>query len=172
MNSSFIPLPDHGPNRLAHDETPYPPTRSWVLFYYMGPPFFLLRSLLLLSRGSLGEESQGFILLDFVFCQLLLPSGTLAPSSHKIRYNPMLAWQTRDNVSILQSTSSYTSYHHAVQQYLWLCNNQIVAHIYYHAIIRYHNMQSPWLCINHLVAHNYYNAINHNHGLYNYATIN
>jgi hypothetical protein len=28
MNSSVIPLHAHGPNRLARDETPYPPTRS------------------------------------------------------------------------------------------------------------------------------------------------
>jgi hypothetical protein len=28
MNSSVILLHAHGPNRLAHDETPYPPTRS------------------------------------------------------------------------------------------------------------------------------------------------
>jgi hypothetical protein len=57
--------------------------------YFMGPSFFLLRSLLLLSRGSLGEASEGFLLLAFIFCQLLLPSGPLAPSSHKARYNPL-----------------------------------------------------------------------------------
>jgi hypothetical protein len=28
MNSSVISLHAHGPNRLTHDETPYPPTRS------------------------------------------------------------------------------------------------------------------------------------------------
>jgi hypothetical protein len=28
MDGSVIPLHAHGPNRLAHDETSYPPTRS------------------------------------------------------------------------------------------------------------------------------------------------
>jgi hypothetical protein len=28
LNGIVIPLHDHGPNRLAHDETRYPPTRS------------------------------------------------------------------------------------------------------------------------------------------------
>jgi hypothetical protein len=28
LNGSVIPLHAHGPNRLARDETPYPPTRS------------------------------------------------------------------------------------------------------------------------------------------------
>ena len=95
MTSIFIPLHAHGPNRMARDETPYPPTRSWVLSLFYGSPLFLLRNLLLLSRGSLGEASQGFILLSFIFCQLLFPSKPLAPSSHKVRYNPLLAWKTQ-----------------------------------------------------------------------------
>ena len=70
---SVIPLHAHGPNRSAHDETSYPPTRSWVLFYFTGP-LFLLRSHLLLSRGSLGKASQGFIFY-FNFFQLLYPLG-------------------------------------------------------------------------------------------------
>jgi hypothetical protein len=63
--------------------------------YFMGPSFFLLRSLLFLSRDPLGEASEGFVLLDFIFFQLLLPSGPLSPSSHKARYNPLLAWKTQ-----------------------------------------------------------------------------
>jgi hypothetical protein len=47
-----------------------------------------MRSLLLLSRGSLGEASGGFILRILSFAKFLLPSGTLAPSSHEIRCNP------------------------------------------------------------------------------------
>jgi hypothetical protein len=66
---------------------------DFIIFY--GSLCFLLRSLLFLSRGSLGEASEGFILLDFIFFQLLLPSGPLAPSSHKVRYNPLLAWKTQ-----------------------------------------------------------------------------
>ena len=84
----------HGPNRFTCDETPYPPTRSWFIIFY-GSLCFLLRSFLLLSWGSLGEASQGFILLAFIFCQLLLPSGPLAPSSHKVRYNPLICWPTQ-----------------------------------------------------------------------------
>jgi hypothetical protein len=41
----------------------------------------------------MGEASEGLFLLAFIFCQLLLPSGPLAPSSHKARYNPLLAWK-------------------------------------------------------------------------------
>jgi hypothetical protein len=57
---------------------------SFILFY-RSP--FLTEKPLLLSRESLGEASQGFI-LDFNFFQLLLPFGPLALSSHKARYNP------------------------------------------------------------------------------------
>ena len=66
-----------------------PPIHQLGLEFYLfyGSLLFLLRSLLLLSQGSLGKESQGLI-LDFNFFQLLLPSGPLAPSSHKARYNP------------------------------------------------------------------------------------
>jgi hypothetical protein len=63
--------------------------------YFIGTSFFLLRSLLLLSRGYLREASGGFFLLALIFFHLLLPSGPLAPSSHKARYNPLLAWQTQ-----------------------------------------------------------------------------
>jgi hypothetical protein len=95
--------------RLAHDETPFllampprympmdligrlmmrPPIHQLglELLFYFTSPLFLLRSLLLLSQESLGKASQGFN-LAFNFCQLLLPSGPLAPSSHKARYNP------------------------------------------------------------------------------------
>jgi hypothetical protein len=85
--SSVILLGTHGPNRLARDETPYPLTRSCFIIF-MGPSCFLLRSLLLLSRGSLGEASRGFIFRLLSFASLLLPSGPLAPSSHKARCNP------------------------------------------------------------------------------------
>jgi hypothetical protein len=59
-----------------------------VLLFFLGPSCFLLRSLLLLSRGSLGEASRGFILRLLSFTSLLLPSGPLAPSSHEIRCSP------------------------------------------------------------------------------------
>jgi hypothetical protein len=73
---------------LARDETPYPLTRSCFVIF-TGPSCFLLRSLLLLSRGSLGEASRGFILRLLSFASLLLPSGPLAPSSHEVRCNPV-----------------------------------------------------------------------------------
>jgi hypothetical protein len=93
-SGGVIPLQAHGPNRLARDETPSPPTRT-CFYYFYASLCFLLRSLLLLSRGSLGEASEGFILLAFIFCQLLLPSWPLAPSSHKVKYNPLLDWETQ-----------------------------------------------------------------------------
>jgi hypothetical protein len=80
-------LGTHGPNRLARDETPYPLVRSCFITF-PGPSCFLLKSLLLLSRGSLGEASQGFIFRFLSFTNLLLPSEPLAPSSHEIRCNP------------------------------------------------------------------------------------
>jgi hypothetical protein len=42
----------------------------------------------LLSQGSLGEASRGFILRLLSFTSLILPSGPLAPSSHEVRCNP------------------------------------------------------------------------------------
>jgi hypothetical protein len=63
--------------------------------YFMGTSFFLLRIFLLLSRGYLCEAFEGFFILALIFCQLILSSGPLAPSSHKARYNPLLAWQTQ-----------------------------------------------------------------------------
>ena len=39
----------------------------------------------MLSQGSLGEASRGFILRLLSFTNLLLPSGPLAPSSHEVR---------------------------------------------------------------------------------------
>jgi hypothetical protein len=80
-------LGTHGPNRMAHDETPYPLIRSCFIIF-TGPSCFLLRSFLFLSRGSLGEESRGFILRTLSFTSLLLPSEPLAPSSHEIRCSP------------------------------------------------------------------------------------
>jgi hypothetical protein len=72
---------------VARDETPYPLIRSCFIIF-TGPSCFLPRSLLLLSRESLGEASRGFILRLLSFTSLLLPSGPLAPSSHKIRCSP------------------------------------------------------------------------------------
>jgi hypothetical protein len=86
-SSSVILLGTHGPNRLARDETPYPQTRSCFIIF-MGPSCFLLRILLLLSCGSLGEASRGFIFRLLSFSSLLLPYGPLAPSFHKARCNP------------------------------------------------------------------------------------
>jgi hypothetical protein len=55
---------------LARDETPYPMTRSYFIIFY-GSLCFLLRILLLLSQGSLGEASRGSIVLGFY----LLPTA-------------------------------------------------------------------------------------------------
>jgi hypothetical protein len=70
------------------------------LLFFHGSLCFLLRSFLLLSRGSLGEASQGVILLVLIFCQLLLPSGPLAPSSHKVRYNPYIFGQPNARINV------------------------------------------------------------------------
>jgi hypothetical protein len=59
-NGNVILLDTHGPNKLARDETPYPLVRPCFIIF-SGPSCFLLRSFLLLSRGSLGEASRGFI---------------------------------------------------------------------------------------------------------------
>jgi hypothetical protein len=58
-------------------------------------PLFLAEKPFIAFSGSLGEASEGFNLFDFIFCQQLVPYGPLAPSSHKVRYNPLLAWQTQ-----------------------------------------------------------------------------
>jgi hypothetical protein len=71
---SVIPLHSHGPNMLARDEAPYPLTRSCFIIFY-GSLCFLLRSLLLLSQGSLGEESRGFILWLIYFSNYFYPLG-------------------------------------------------------------------------------------------------
>jgi hypothetical protein len=71
------------------------------LFIFYGSLCFFLRSFLLLSWESLGEASQGFLLLDFIFCQLLLPSGPLSPSSHKLRYNPYIFGQPNAQTSVI-----------------------------------------------------------------------
>jgi hypothetical protein len=72
MNSSCIPLHAHGPNMLARDE---PPIHQLGLEFYlfMGPPFFLLRSILLISWGSLGETSQGLIFWLLYFSSYFYP---------------------------------------------------------------------------------------------------
>jgi hypothetical protein len=79
--SSVILLGTHGPNRLAHDETPYPLTRTCFIIF-MGPSCFLLRILLLLSRGSLGKAYQGLFLGFYLFpaCFYLLGLYPLLPT--------------------------------------------------------------------------------------------
>jgi hypothetical protein len=64
-------------------------------FIILWVPLFLAKKPFIAFSGIPGEASKGFVLLDFIFCQLLLPSGPLAPSPHKVRYNPLLAWQTQ-----------------------------------------------------------------------------
>jgi hypothetical protein len=60
-NGNVILLDTHGPNKLARDETPYPLVRPCFIIF-SGPSCFLLRSFLLLSRGSLGEASRARLL--------------------------------------------------------------------------------------------------------------
>jgi hypothetical protein len=71
------------------------------LFIFYVSLYFLLRIFLLISWGSLGEESQGFLLLDFIFFHLLLPSGPLSPYSHKVRYNPYIFGQPSAQTSVM-----------------------------------------------------------------------
>jgi hypothetical protein len=87
INGNVISLDTHGRDRLARDETPYPMVRSCFIIF-SGPSCFLLRSLLLLGQGSLGEAPRGFIFKLLSFTSLLLPFGPLAPSSHEIRCSP------------------------------------------------------------------------------------
>jgi hypothetical protein len=63
--------------------------------------WLMMRRFLFLSRGSLDEASQGFILLDFIFFQLLLPSGPLAPCSLKVRNNPYIFGQLNAQTSVI-----------------------------------------------------------------------
>jgi hypothetical protein len=74
MNISVILLHAHGPNRLARDETPIHQL-SLEFYLFMGPSFFLLRSLLFLSRRSLGESYQGLIFCILTFSNYFYPLG-------------------------------------------------------------------------------------------------
>ena len=67
LNGNVILFDTHGPNRLARDETPYPLGQVLFCYFSSGPSCFLLRGLLLPSRGSLGEASLGFIFMAFIF---------------------------------------------------------------------------------------------------------
>ena len=95
------PLPLHGDQQLVVSYRYMPMDLiGWLVMrppilqlgldflFFNGSLCFLLRSFLLLSRGSLGEASRGFIFRLLSFTNLLLPSGPLAPSSHKIRCSP------------------------------------------------------------------------------------
>ena len=56
LGGSVTLLHVHGHDRSAHDETSYPPTNALSVLFICGS-HFLLRNILVLSRGSLGEAS-------------------------------------------------------------------------------------------------------------------
>ena len=90
---NVILLGAHGPNRLARDETPHPLTRSCFIIF-MGLSCFLLRSFLLLSRGSLGEASQGFI-IGFKKFPATFTVWAFSPFFPQDKVQPLLAWKTQ-----------------------------------------------------------------------------
>jgi hypothetical protein len=83
---SVIPLHAHGHNRPARDETPYPSTSTSSVYVSYGSSFFT-EKLFIAFLGIRGRSISKVSTLAFNFFQLLLPSGPLAPSSHKVRYN-------------------------------------------------------------------------------------
>jgi hypothetical protein len=87
IDGSVIPLHAHGHNRSAHDETSHPPTNTLSVYLSYGFPF-LTEKLFTAFSGIPGRSISKVSFLAFNSCQLLLPSGPLAPSSHKARYNP------------------------------------------------------------------------------------
>ena len=94
LNGSVILRHAYGPNRLARDETPYPPTKSWF-YYFMGPSVSCWEAFYCFLGDPWAKHLKVLFIWLFLFCQLLLPSGPLAPSSHKAMYNPLLAWKTQ-----------------------------------------------------------------------------
>jgi hypothetical protein len=87
IGGSVIPLHAHGHNRSARDETSYPPTSTLSVYVSYGFPF-LTEKIFTAFSGIPGRSISKVSILAFNSCQLLLPSGPLAPSSHKARYNP------------------------------------------------------------------------------------
>jgi hypothetical protein len=58
----------------------------YLFHFFLGSLTFLSRGFLLPSRGSPGRSiSRFYFPMAFIFYQLLLPPGPLAPSSHKTR---------------------------------------------------------------------------------------
>jgi hypothetical protein len=58
----------------------------YLFHFFLGSLSFLSRGFLLPSRGSPGRSISRFSFpMAFIFYQLLLPPGPLAPSSHKTR---------------------------------------------------------------------------------------
>src|ERR1700722_17435996 len=58
----------------------------YLFHFFLGSLSFLSRGFLLPSRGSPGRSiSRFYFPMAFIFYQLLLPPGPLAPSSHKTR---------------------------------------------------------------------------------------
>ena len=87
IGGSVISLHVHGHNRSARDETSYPSTSTLSVYVSYGSPFVtenIFTAFLRVPGRSISKVST----LAFNSCQLLLPSGPLAPSSHKVRYNP------------------------------------------------------------------------------------
>ena len=87
IDGIVILLHAHGHNRPARDETSYPPTNTLSVYLFYGFPF-LIEKLFIAFPGIPGQSISKVSFLAFNSCQLLLPSGPLAPSSHKARYNP------------------------------------------------------------------------------------
>ena len=81
-------LGTHEHNRLARDETPYPLGQVLFLLFFFGSLLFLAERLFIAFSGIPERGISRFHFMDFIFYQLLLPSGPLAPSSHEIRCNP------------------------------------------------------------------------------------
>jgi hypothetical protein len=87
IGGSVILLHAHGHNRSARDETSYPSTSTLSAYVSYGFPFLIGKLFTAFSRIP-GRSISKVSILAFNSCQLLLPSGPLAHSSHKVRYNP------------------------------------------------------------------------------------
>jgi hypothetical protein len=87
IDGSVILLHTHGHNRPVRDETPYPSTNTLSVYVSYGS-FFLIEKLFTAFSGIPGRSISKVSTLDFNSCQLLLPSGPLAPFSDEVRYNP------------------------------------------------------------------------------------
>jgi hypothetical protein len=59
-----------------------------LVLLFLWVPMFLVEKPFTAFSGIPGQSISRFHSLASIFCQLLLPAGPLAPSSHKVRYNP------------------------------------------------------------------------------------